>query len=177
VIQQGALANSAANPTSASGVDTTVAHSSHDLQRYSWDDFTGEVENTFDSVSDTSSALVSSLIDPDSGKADNKESARDADSNWGASVGGAATKVAVSAANTLATKFGGSVTINPSGGADITIGDMEIAEVVDVRFVLPLGILTETIFDAGFAVFHDSWLGWHSDWGPGGDALRRTNAI
>ena len=69
---------------------------------------------------------------------------------------------ALSGANAIAGLFGGTVTVTPSGGIVITIPDQEIAEVEDETFVLPFGIPTLTLFDAGFKVgtfVIDAWAG------------------
>ncbi|QCP49797.1 hypothetical protein FAZ95_11805 [Trinickia violacea] len=69
---------------------------------------------------------------------------------------------AMGGANAIAGLFGGTVTVTPSGGVVISIPDQEIAEVEDETFVLPVGIPTLTLFDAGFKLgpfVIDAWAG------------------
>ncbi|MEO8937725.1 MAG: hypothetical protein ABI277_17510 [Burkholderiaceae bacterium] len=61
-------------------------------------------------------------------------------------------KLALSAANAVASKFGGKVVVSPDAGIDIIFSDIEIAEVDQETVVLPIGIPYKPLFETGFAV-------------------------
>ncbi len=98
-----------------------------DLQRFSLDD----VSNVVSGVGQTVQQGVSAV---------------------GSAFSSGAQAAALAAANAIAAPFGGHVTAAPSGGIEITIDDIDIAELENETLVLPLGLPTVTLFEKDFKV-------------------------
>jgi hypothetical protein len=120
-------------------VEADKAMSTHQgvVQRYSWDQFVGDVKGV---AGDVGSAVASA------GQA--VVAAGEAAVSWIETEAG---KAALAGARAIAGALGGTVT--PSGtGIEITIPDVEIAEVEDESFVLPLGVPTSPLFEEGLEI-------------------------
>lgn len=145
-----------------------------EIQRLSWDDVTSAVSNAEDKVEQEAEAAASAVASGAQAVGEAIQSGEQAVEGVvqsgaqavgqavGAGAEGLLDSAALAAANAIAGLFGGKVTVTPSGEIVITIPDQEIAEVENETFVLPLGIPTQTLFEAGFAVgpfVVDGWAG------------------
>jgi hypothetical protein len=159
-------------------VQPLVASSPASIQRQDdggsslWDDFKSGVTSVAGSVvqgaKDLAGEVKSAAGTVVQGAEDLAKTATGAISSGVAAVGSAVSSAesAVSGylleqANALAARFGGSVAVTPAGLV-ITIRDMEIDTVEDETFVLPVGIPTQTLFEAGFSVgpfVINAWVG------------------
>jgi hypothetical protein len=137
-----------------------------------WDDITSGAKDLAGSVvqgaKDLAGDVKSAAGTVVQGAEDLTKAATGAISSGAAAVGsavssaeGAVGSYLLEQANALAARFGGSVAVTPAGLV-ITIKDIEIDTVEDETFVLPVGIPTQTLFEAGFSVgpfVINAWVG------------------
>jgi hypothetical protein len=132
-------ASSSATPANGVGkMPETMGGPLKNVQRVSWDDVTNAVSGAGQALQQGVSAV-------------------------GSAITSGASAAALAAANAIAAPFGGHVALAPSGGIEITIDDIEIAEVENETLVLPVGLPTVTLFEKGFTVgenfYIDAWAG------------------